>query len=41
LDYMGPWPLYIAVGEVVALGVFGVLYLPFTLRPASPAAPRL
>ncbi len=41
LDYMGPWPLYIAVGEVVALGVFGVLYLPFALRCASPAAPRL
>lgn len=29
LDYMGPWPVYIAVGEVLAMAVFALLYLPF------------
>ena len=29
LDYLGPWPLYILVGEAVALGLFCVLNLPF------------
>ena len=29
LDYLGPWPLYIAGGEVVALVIFWLLWLPF------------
>lgn len=32
LDYMGPWPIYIIVGEVLALGIFALLYLPFRNR---------
>ena len=29
LDYMGPWPWYILVGEFVALGHFVLAYVPF------------
>lgn len=29
LDYLGPWPVYIAGGEAVALVVFWLLWLPF------------
>jgi len=29
LDYLGPWPLYIAGGEAVALILFWLLWLPF------------
>lgn len=29
LDYMGPWPVYILVGEVVGLILFVLLYLPY------------
>jgi hypothetical integral membrane protein (TIGR02206 family) len=29
LDWMGPWPVYIAVGALVALVLFQVLALPF------------
>jgi hypothetical integral membrane protein (TIGR02206 family) len=29
LDYLGPWPVYIAGGEVVALVIFWLLWLPF------------
>jgi hypothetical integral membrane protein (TIGR02206 family) len=32
LDYLGPWPLYIAGGEAVALIVFWSLWLPFRTR---------
>ncbi|MCS6953962.1 MAG: TIGR02206 family membrane protein [Bryobacterales bacterium] len=32
LDYMGPWPVYIVVGEVFAVAVFALLYLPFAKR---------
>jgi hypothetical integral membrane protein (TIGR02206 family) len=32
LDVLGPWPWYIAVTEVVACGVFLLLYLPFWRR---------
>ena len=35
LDFMGPWPVYVVVGAVIALGLFQLLALPF--RPASPA----
>jgi len=31
LDMMGPWPWYILTGEVVALLMFALLYLPFAL----------
>ncbi|MBI3585862.1 MAG: TIGR02206 family membrane protein [Ignavibacteriales bacterium] len=34
LDYMGPWPVYVIIGEVLALGIFVLLYLPF--RKATP-----
>lgn len=31
LDVLGPWPIYIFVGEAVALVMFFILYLPFAL----------
>jgi hypothetical integral membrane protein (TIGR02206 family) len=35
LDYMGPWPLYIAAAALVALVMFALLDLPFRRRRAS------
>lgn len=32
LDYFGPWPWYIVVTEVFALGLFTLLYVPFWRR---------
>ena len=32
LDHMGPWPWYIAAGEVAALSLFAVFALPFAKR---------
>lgn len=32
LDYFGPWPVYIAVGEVFALALFWLLWLPVRRR---------
>jgi hypothetical integral membrane protein (TIGR02206 family) len=29
LDYMGPWPVYILVGDLLALTLFWLLWLPF------------
>jgi hypothetical integral membrane protein (TIGR02206 family) len=35
LDLLGPWPWYIASGEVIALISFQLLYLPFRFRRAA------
>lgn len=48
LNYLGPWPVYIAAGEGMALAVFTLLWLPFKFSvprrfpqpPAAPAPPR-
>jgi hypothetical integral membrane protein (TIGR02206 family) len=39
LDYFGPWPVYIAVGEAFALAVFWLLWFPVR-RPAAIALTR-
>ena len=31
LDMMGPWPWYLLTGQVVAIALFSLLYLPFFL----------
>jgi hypothetical integral membrane protein (TIGR02206 family) len=33
LDLFGPWPIYILVGEALALALFALLWIP--VRPAS------
>lgn len=35
LDYMGPWPIYIIIGELFALGIFALLYFPFRKATAQ------
>jgi len=37
LDFLGPWPWYILVGEFIALGLFLMLYLPFRRSVGVPA----
>lgn len=32
LSYLGPWPLYLAGGELAALALFWLLWLPFRNR---------
>ncbi len=39
LDYFGPWPAYVAVGEVLAVAVFWLLWL-LARSSAGPAPPR-
>jgi hypothetical integral membrane protein (TIGR02206 family) len=36
LDYMGPWPLYLVTAELVAVGLFWLLWLP--VRPLAASA---
>jgi hypothetical integral membrane protein (TIGR02206 family) len=36
LNYFGPWPVYITVGEIFALALFWLLYLPFRRSAAGP-----
>ncbi|HET8550535.1 MAG TPA: TIGR02206 family membrane protein [Bryobacteraceae bacterium] len=36
LDFFGPWPVYILGGEVLALALFAILWIP--LRSAAPQA---
>ncbi len=38
LDYFGPWPAYIAVAEIFALAVFGLLYYPLRRPAGGPSA---
>jgi hypothetical integral membrane protein (TIGR02206 family) len=40
LDWMGPWPVYILVADLLAAALFWLLYWPFR-RARVPAAPRL
>jgi hypothetical integral membrane protein (TIGR02206 family) len=35
LDYLGPWPWYIASGEALAMLFFALLALPFRRRPVA------
>jgi hypothetical integral membrane protein (TIGR02206 family) len=37
LDWFGPWPWYLAAGELMALAVFALLWLPFRQAPARNA----
>ncbi len=37
LDYFGPWPVYILVGEIFALGIFWLLWLPIRTKRAPGA----
>ena len=40
LNYLGPWPVYLLVGEALALILFLLLWLPFR-RPLAPAPTRI
>ncbi|MBT8234311.1 MAG: TIGR02206 family membrane protein [Saprospiraceae bacterium] len=35
LDLMGPWPIYLITGQLLALVLFSILYLPFIKRKKS------
>ena len=36
LDYVGPWPWYLATCELVALSLFALLYLPYRFQRSEP-----
>ncbi len=36
LDFLGPWPLYIIPLELIALGMFTLVYLPFLIKDYLP-----
>jgi hypothetical integral membrane protein (TIGR02206 family) len=38
LDYFGPWPVYILTGELVAIGLFWLVWIAF--RPTHEASPH-
>lgn len=39
LDYFGPWPVYLLVTELLAIVLFGLLWLPY--RPRTPRPDRV
>jgi hypothetical integral membrane protein (TIGR02206 family) len=39
LDYFGPWPVYLVVGELAAIALFWLLWLP--VKPKSPGQQAL
>jgi len=39
LDYFGPWPMYILVGEAFTLAFFYLLWLPISVRKRSQTPP--
>ena len=32
LDFFGPWPVYLLTGQLLALGLFWLFYLPFLFK---------
>jgi hypothetical integral membrane protein (TIGR02206 family) len=40
LDYFGPWPFYLIAGELAALVLFGLLWLPFRNQAHDIVRPR-
>jgi hypothetical integral membrane protein (TIGR02206 family) len=40
LDFFGPWPIYVAAGELFTLVVFGLMWLPARRRSSPQPGPR-